>query len=147
MSKMVATLAALLFALLPLTGMAENSTSIPGYIIHHNAFTTDTLSPEVARHYQLTRSKNRGMLNVSVIKGVFGTTGHSVRAEVTAQATNLAGQSREIALREITDGEAIYYIGDFRVADQETLNFTLQVTPEGSTESYTARLSQQFFIQ
>ena len=50
-------------------------------------------------------------------------------------------------MREITDGDAIYYIGDFRVTHQETLNFTLQVTPEGSTESYTARLSQEFFIQ
>ena len=147
MKKMVATLAALVLACLPLAGVAENSTDIPGYIIHHNAFTTDTLSPEVARHYQLTRSKNRGMLNVSVIKGVPGTTGRSVRAEVTAQAVNLAGQSREIELREITDGDAIYYIGDFRVTHQETLNFTLQVTPEGSTESYTARLSQEFFIQ
>ena len=147
MNKMVATLAALLFACLPLIGMAENSTSIPGYIIHHNALPTDTLSPEVARHYGLTRSKNRGMLNVSVIKGIPGTTGQPVKAQVSAQATNLAGQSREIELREIIDGDAIYYIGDFRVADQETLNFTLQVTPEGSTESYSARLSQQFFIQ
>ena len=147
MNNMVATLAVLLAAWLPLAAMAENSTSIPGYIIHHNACTTDTLSPEVARHYQLTRSKNRGMLNVSVIKGVPGTTGQSVRAKVTAQAANLAGQSREIELREITDGDAIYYIGDFRVTHQETLNFTLEITPEGSTESYTARLSQQFYIQ
>jgi len=147
MKKMVATLAALLLACLPLASMAENSTDIPGYIIHHNAFTTDTLSPEVARHYQLTRSKNRGMLNVSVIKGVPGTTGQSVRAEITARATNLAGQSREIELREITDGDAIYYIGDFRITHQETLNFTLEVTPEGASEPYTAHLSQQFFIE
>jgi hypothetical protein len=147
MKKMAATLAALLLACLPLAGMAENSTDIPGYIIHHNAFTTDTLSPEVARHYGLTRSKNRGMLNVSVIKGVPGTTGHSVSAEIAARATNLAGQSREIDLREIRDGEAIYYIGDFRVTHEETLNFTLEVTPEGANHSYTAHLSQQFFIE
>lgn len=146
MKNFAASLAALILFALPLSGQAENSTNIPGYVIHHNAFTTDTLSPEVARHYNLTRSKNRGMLNVSVIRGIPGQVGHSVPAEVSVQATNLTGQSRGVDMREIRDGEAVYYIGDFRITNQETLNFDIEVTPEGESSPYQAHLSQQFYI-
>ena len=145
--KLISLLFAVVLGSVPTALLAENSTSVPGYVIHHNAFTTDTLSPEVARHYRLQRSKNRGMLNVSVIKEIPGTTGLSVPAQVTARATNLTGQSRDIPMREVKDGDAIYYIGDFRVANQETLNFSLEVTPAGEPKAHPAHLSQQFFIQ
>lgn len=132
---------------LPGAATAENSTSVLGYTIHHNAMTTDNLTPEVARAYGLQRSKNRGMLNVSVIKEKPGTTGEPVTAEVAASATNLAGQHRTIPMREIEDGDAIYYIGEFRIADEETLKFTVEVTPSGESSSHMVRLTQQFFAK
>ena len=64
----------------PLSALAENSTTAGGFTIHHNAFTTSTLTPEVAKAYGIQRSKFRGMLNVSVIKEKEGTTGTSVPA-------------------------------------------------------------------
>jgi hypothetical protein len=109
--------------------------------------TTDNLTPEVARAYGLQRSKNRGMLNVSVIREVAGTTGTPVSADVVASATNLAGQHRTIPMREIKDGDAIYYIGEFRIADEETLKFTIEVTPSGESSSHMVRLTQQFFAK
>ena len=146
MKKILALLAGLL-ALAPLTLMAENSTHAGGYTIHHNVLTTDLLEPRIAKAYQLTRSSNRGMLNVSVIKDVPGTTGTPVTAKVKAKATNLLGQAREIPLREIREGNAVYYIGDFLVSNNEALNFELDVTPEGSEDAYKARLSHQFVTE
>jgi len=125
---------------------AENSTSIPGYTIHHNAIPTASLDPAIARQYGIQRSKYRGMLNVSIIKEVAGTTGISSEAVVMAKATNMLGQLISIPMRKVEEGEAIYYIGEFRIADRETLNFELQVQPRGENRFYTARLSQQFFI-
>lgn len=145
-SKLFSLLFAVMLGCVPLQLLAENSTRVPGYVIHHNAFTTDTLAPEVARSYGLQRSKSRGMLNVSVIKEVPGTTGLPVSAKVQVSASNLTGQTREIPMREIHDGNSYYYIGDFRVADQETLSFTLEVTPQGEAKPFPAQLSQQFFI-
>jgi hypothetical protein len=139
--------AGLVFCVVALPSLAENATQVPGYTIHHNALTTDSLSPQVAKAYSIQRSKNRGMLNVSVVKMTPGSTGHSVRAKIHATATNLTGQTRDIDLREVEDGGAIYYIGDFRVTDQETLNFDLEVAPNGDSKTYSARLSQQFFTQ
>ena len=125
---------------------AENSTTIPGYTIHHNAIPSASLDPAVAKQYGIQRSKYRGMLNVSVIKPEPGTTGKSTPAVVLAKATNIRGQLISIPMRKVEEGDAIYYIGEFRIADQETLNFDLQVQPQGETRFHNARLSQQFFI-
>ena len=125
---------------------AENSTAIPGYTIHHNAIPSALLDPAIAKQYAIQRSKYRGMLNVSVIKTVQGTSGKSTPAVILAKATNIRGQLISIPMRQIVEGDAIYYIGEFRITDQETLNFELQVQPQGETRFYTTKLSQQFFI-
>ena len=126
---------------------AENSTRIPGYTIHHNAFTTDTLLPDVASSYNIRRSKNRAMLNVSIIKDKAGTTGTPVTGKVSARAKNLRGQVMDIPMREIKEADAVYYIGDFLVENQETINFQISVTPANETSAHTATLEQQFFTK
>jgi hypothetical protein len=125
---------------------AENSTTIPGYTIHHNAIPSASLAPDIARQYGIQRSKYRGMLNVSIIKNVEGTTGQSAEAAVMAKANNIRGQLISIPMRKVTEGDAIYYIGEFRIADQETLNFEIKVQPKGERRFYTAKLSQDFYI-
>jgi hypothetical protein len=124
--------------------LADNSTRIPGYTIHHNALTTDMLPPQIANAYEIRRSKNRAMLNVSVIKEIPGTTGQPVGASVKVVAKNLMGQGRDIPMREIREGEAVYYIGDFLVANREQLRFELEVTPDGERRAHTASLTQEF---
>ncbi len=128
-----------------LTALAENATHVDGYTIHHNALTTDMLPKDVARAYHIQRSKNRGMLNVSVIKDAPGTMGQSVPVKVRAYAANLNGQTRTIPMREIREDDAIYYIGDFRVNNEETLNFTIEVWLPGQKKPAVAKLSQEFF--
>ena len=125
--------------------VAENSTAVGGYVIHHNALTTDNLSPQVASAYGIQRSKERAMLNVSVIRGARGEIGQPVEAKVKATARNLIGQERDIALHEVREGNAIYYIGDFPVANREKLDFFLQVTPKGEHTPLKAQLQQEFF--
>jgi hypothetical protein len=124
---------------------AENSTVVGGYVIHHNAFTTDTLSPQIANAYGIRRSKERAMLNVSVIRGKPGMVGQPVEAKIKVTARNLIGQERQIAMREIREGDAIYYIGDFPVVNREKLDFFLEVTPSGEHQPLKARLSEQFY--
>jgi len=133
--------------LLATAATADNSTQIPGYIIHHNAFTTDVLAPEVANTYNIARSSKRAMLNVSVLRDANGMSGEAVPAKVTATATNLMGQKREVPMREVREGKAIYYIGDFLVAHREVLNLDLNVTPQGDTRTHSARLTQEFFTK
>lgn len=115
------------------------------YVVHFNAISTDQLQPEVARAYNITRSKNRAMLNVSIIRKVEGTTGQSVSGSVSATANNLTGQLKNLTLRQVQEGEAIYYIGDVAVANGETLVFNIDVTPINETSRFSVRFSRQFF--
>jgi len=124
---------------------AENSTREGGYTIHHNAITTDMLSPEIAREYGLIRSRNRAMLNISVIKDVPDSTGQPVKADVRASTTNIIGQQRTLRLREIKEGDAIYYIADFLVRNEEKLNFHIDVKPEGMATFIPATFTQEFY--
>jgi hypothetical protein len=61
-------------------------------------------------------------------------------------ATNLTGQRRDIELRRIDDQGAIYYIGQFRIHDEETLNFDVLVQPSGAEDGpYELKFRQQFY--
>lgn len=117
------------------------------YTVHYNAFNTDTLQPAMAEAYKIVRSKNRGMITVSVLKknASGGTT--PVRANITASASNLTGQFRQFTVREVDEADSIYYLSEFHVAHEEMLNFTLQILPEGSTQTLTVQFRQKFFTQ
>jgi hypothetical protein len=136
-------------ALITLSGAAyaENSQDFGDYVVHFNALSTTHLPPAVTKEYNLKRSKNRGMINIAVLRKMLGTTGKPVTAEISATATNLTGQKRDIDLREIREGTAIYYIGDFPITHEETLRFSVNVKPEGSTESQEVKFKQQFFTE
>ena len=129
------------------TAGAENSQDFGDYVVHFNALNTSYLPPAITREYGLKRSKNRGMINVAVLRKVMGTTGKPVPAEITASATNLTGQKRTIKLREVREGNAIYYIGDFPIAHEETLRFTLHVKPGDNSEAHEVKFSHQFFTE
>ena len=145
-SKLLAFLFSILIAYCA-GAAAENSQDFGDFVVHFNALGTDMLPPSVTREYNIKRSQNRGMVNIAVLKKVMGTTGKPVAARVSASATNLAGQKRTIDLREIHEGTAIYYIGDFPISNEETLKFLVNVLPEGEKENYEVRFKQQFFTR
>lgn len=124
---------------------AEHMTSVDGYEIYYNALTADTLLPEVAKQYGLQRSKTRGLLNVSVRKPEKGTLGTAVPATIDAGTLTLTGHPLPIGMREIKEGDAIYYIGDFPIKHQESVTFALDVRPQGAGKSYKIKFVQQFF--
>ena len=119
---------------------AQNSLTRGDIEVHYNAVPTTVLAPEVARQYAITRSANRALLNIAVLRA-----GRAVAAKVSGAATNLSGQRQELALREVREGEAIYYLAEPRVADRETLDFDLSVLPEGSPEAIPVKFRQEFF--
>ena len=125
---------------------AETYRDIGDYVIHYNALPTDVLAPNIARSYDITRSKSRGMLNVAVLKKMAGTPGMPVTASVTAYSTNLNSQIREFDMREIREQNAIYYIGEFGISNQETLTFTITVSPEKTRPPQTLSFTRQFYV-
>lgn len=138
-------LLALLLTWLPLSSQAEQFQDFGDYVVHFNAIPTSFLNPEVAKNYRITRSKHRAMLNITVLRKVMGTAGTPVRAKVSATATNLSDQMKDMNLKEINEGAAIYYVGQVRITNGETLNFDIQATPDGEDKPLEIRFRQRFF--
>ena len=126
---------------------AEQSKVFGDYTVHFSAFTTDLLSSEVAKLYRIPRSRNRALLNISVLKKVMNTLGSPVKASIHATSTNLSSQLRELKMRELNEDGATYYIAETTVNNEETLKYTLTITPVGATETYTFSFHQQFFTE
>ena len=115
---------------------------IGGHVVHFSAQSTDQLPPEIAHAYNIVRSKNRAMLNVSVLEAGTNT---PVTADVAVKTVNLTGQMKNVTMRMIEEQEAIYYIGETPVANQETLIFDISVKPAGETEASSVRFKRQFY--
>jgi hypothetical protein len=141
------TLASLMLLLLSPLAVAENSAQFGDYTVYYNAFTSDTLQPSMARAYNITRSKNRGLLSISIVKKSLSPLGTPVRAKVSASVTNLTGQLKNIIIREVQDGTAVYYLSEFHVSHKEVLDFVLNIQPEGEEAPFTVKFRQQFFTQ
>lgn len=120
------------------------SAEIGDWVVHFNAQTTDQLSPEIASAYGITRSRSRPMMTLSVLRKSDGV---PVRADVSMRAVNLTGQLKSFTIQEVTDQDAIYYLGfsPTTVANLETLRFEITVTPEGATDSSDVVFSRQFY--
>ena len=120
----------------------STSADIGDHVVHFSAQSTDQLPPEVARAYNIVRSKNRAMLNVSVLSE---TDNRPVTASVTVKTVNLTGQLKNITMRQIDEQDAIYYIGEVPVANRETLIFDISIIPEGVDTASEVRFKRQFF--
>ncbi len=124
-------LAALCLCSVAAVAHAEISQKFGRVEIHYNALTTDELLPEIARAHKIERSKTRGLVTMSVLMpnklGVLT----PVPAKISAYVTNLSQQLAKVEMREINEGTAIYYLGEFRVTPPDTLRFTATVEVAG----------------
>ena len=50
-------------------------------------------------------------------------------------------------MREIRDGEAISYMGEFLIKEPASLDFEIRVRPAGAAEVQTIRMSQELFVE
>jgi hypothetical protein len=135
----------LALAFFSLTSYAESSKEFGDYVIHYNAFRSDTIPPEVAKQYGLTRANNRVLINIAVLKKVMNTTGKPTKSTVTGSASNLTGQLKQLEFKEIDEGTAIYYLADTKISDGEFLKFDIKITPEGETRTASLTFDKRFF--
>lgn len=144
-NKLFKPLIILVISLACLNSYAENSMEFGDYVVHYNAFRSDTISPEIAKQYDLPRASNRALINIAVLKKVMNTTGKPTKATITGHASNLTGQLKQLEFKEITEGTAIYYLADTKISDGEFLKFELKIIPEGETRAARLRFNKRFF--
>ena len=130
----------LLASLLTLPALAERKHSVGEYDIHYSAFNSSFLQPDIAAAAGLVRSKQQGVVNVSVLRQ-----GKPVTALVSGQVKNLLGQDYRLQFKQLKeDDAATYYLAQFPFDSQEVLRFSLSVQPMGG-EPVNFDFTQEFF--
>jgi len=102
--------------------------------LHIRASTVNTtlLPEQVTRQYGIARGEQTWMLLVTVRTGKDEASETSMPANVEAFARDLQGRRIEIPLRELETAQGLVdHVGTFSIAPPDTLQFTVQVTPQG----------------
>ncbi|SFW37239.1 MULTISPECIES: DUF4426 domain-containing protein [Pseudomonas] len=101
---------------------AERKEVFGDITVHYNTFNSTFLTPEIAKAAELIRSKNQGVINVSVIKS-----GKPLIADVSGTVKDLTSKTVPLSFRQVTEQGAIYYIAQYPVDQQETRTFEIKV--------------------
>lgn len=130
----------------PAQPLEETFQDFGEYEVHYNALRTDTLTPEVARAYGIQRGANRVMLTVTLLrKEADQAPRKPVEGDVKVDAYNLNGQLKNIEMRRLSEGEAIYYIGEVTISGSEILVFDISATPSGAAAPLRVKLKREFY--
>ncbi len=135
----------LLLASLPL--QAEQFQDFGDYRVHYNAFNSDVLAPEVAKAHGLSRSSYEAIVNITVQKKNAMGSYAPVKAKVKGQASDIYSKLTKLKVKEVVEGNAIYYLAEMPITDGQKLNFDLQISPMDSKRAYTLKFAQQFFVK
>ena len=140
-------LTTLLFALLLAARLAsaQSESGAGEYVLHANAINSLELMPDVAIASGVTRSASRGLLTIAIRKMRSDGSDAAVRAAVSADALSFSGQRQILSLREVTEGDAIYYLAEARIAEGETFTFEVSARPQGDVTVLQTRFQKAFF--
>ncbi|MDM8349057.1 DUF4426 domain-containing protein [Pseudomonas sp. sp1636] len=124
---------------LSLPAVAERKQSFGELDVHYIAFNSSFLQPEIAAAVGLSRGKKQGVLNISLLKA-----GQPTAAVVSGEMRNLLGQIHTLKFKQVSEGEAIYYLAQFPIEQQEVLRFSLTIQATGGT-THSLDFNQELF--
>jgi len=107
---------------------AEQFQQLGRFEAHYSVIPTTLLKPAIAADYDITRARDRALVNIAVIDPQSG----PVPAGVSGTVRDLLSVERPLEFTEVREGEAVYYLATIEHGDQETMRFFVDVeTPDG----------------
>ena len=122
---------------------AENMKKLGNLNVHYMAIGATFLTPEIAKAYDIERSRYNGLVNISVLDNTQENTPAKSIA-IIGKARNNVGQLKSLVFREVKEGKAIYYLAEINYANEETIHFDVQIT-DGS-KKHDLKFSQKFYV-
>lgn len=122
---------------------AEQFVTSGQYQAHYSAFRADFITPEVARANDITRSTQRGLVNITVLKRQADNSYAPAEATVVMTVENLIGQKQAIVPRAIREPGALYYLGDFDISGTDTYRFAVTIKPADGGREFSLRFNQE----
>ena len=140
--KIILTLSLLFTACL---AAAEQKQEFGDYEVHYIALPTTVLSAEVAKQYQLARSKSTGFLNISVLKKQPDGSTRAISAFIRGSIRNMVQQQRQLEFSRISEGDAVYQIAQFWYSQGENMIFELEVQADPNQGPFSLRFTQALY--
>lgn len=122
----------------------QQSETFGPYELHYSVVNTTFIDAKVAATYGITRGKKRAILNLSVREQL--DEGSVARGMLVKGRTWDLIQNQFLEFKEIREGEAIYYIAEFKFINEEWRFFEVDFRPEGAEQTYTFKLKHQLYI-
>ena len=99
--------------------------------VHYSVFNSTFVQPATAQAAGLVRSKNQGVINITVLKA-----GKPSVANVTGSVSDLTSRQSNLSFKQVTDQGAIYYLAQFPVEQEENRTFAITVGSGDTNNSF-----------
>ena len=119
---------------------SEQYKTLGSWDVHYIVINTSFLTPNVAKAYNIQRSKYQGLVNISVLDK----DSHTAQSiAMTGTATNLLGTKKTLSFKEVKDGDAIYYLAILPFRDLEQYRFDINIVDGNKTQKL--KFKHKFF--
>ena len=130
MNYLIKLLLALMFTATSATAMAENKQVLGDLDVHYIALNSTLIPADIAKNYDITRSKINALINISVLDNTKD--GKPAKhVGISGVAKNLLGHTKDLEFVEVVEGDAIYYLAQLRFTNEEQLTFTIDILDKG----------------
>ncbi|CAA0106079.1 Uncharacterised protein [Zhongshania aliphaticivorans] len=147
----VATIALIFSAMFSVASHAQEahsatatSSSFGKDTVHYNVLNTTFLTPQVAKSYGIVRGDDKFLINVSVRRQL-DTSNIAVRANVKGSSSDLIHRT-PLEFKEIIEQDAIYYIAQFELDNDERQDFRLSVSVD-NRPSYDIQFNKMLYLE
>jgi hypothetical protein len=123
--------------------VTSTSSSFGKDTVHYSVVNTTFLTPQVARSYGIVRGEDKFIINVSVRRQLDGSN-IAVRAKVKGSSSDLIHRT-PLEFKEIIEQDAIYYIAEFELSNDERQDFRLSVNVD-NRPSYDIQFNKMLYI-
>ena len=111
--------------------------------VYYSSFNSSFILPEVASTYNITRGKDKGLVNISVIVDdkIGGKT-----ALVKGTVSNIFAQQQKLKFFEVREGNTVYYLAPFEFENEDSMTFKIQVQPDPNKPAYSLSFQNKFYF-
>lgn len=135
---------ALCFMLISSASFADTQTfkSFGDKKVYFSAFNSSFITPEIADTYKITRGKDKGLVNITLVED--NKTGGRT-AEVVGSVSNIFAQRQELEFFEVREGDTVYYLAPFTFENEDFLTFTINVRDDMAKQPYSVTFQRTMY--
>ena len=113
------------------------------YKIFFSAFNSSFIPPDIASSYKIVRGKDRGLVNVSIMKDV----AVGVPVQIKGEVSNILQQSQKLKFFPVQEGKSLYYLAPFEFDNEDYLTFSINIEHENKIEipNYTFKFQKKLY--